>query len=136
MSLASPAALGPSQKGPDVASNSQLFAELWISLASLLSSYTAVHGLSSNSQATVDLGDDRISVLHAGRRLDLERQDAIVAWIRENGESGTLELTVEGRLRGPAGEQEIDMAAEAWARELMHDHMPNRTREPLRETTR
>ena len=30
-----------------------------------------------------------------------------------------LELTEAGRLRGATGEEEMDMAAEAWARELM-----------------
>ncbi|MGO8757433.1 MAG: hypothetical protein ACLQG3_04845 [Terracidiphilus sp.] len=112
-----------------------MFAELWISLASLLSSYTAAHGLNSNSKATVDLDGDTIAVRHAEKRLDLKRQGAIVAWMRENGESGTLELTAHGRLRGPAGEQELDMAAEAWARELMQEDLLDPMRELVREST-
>jgi hypothetical protein len=40
--------------------------------------------------------------------------------MRENGTSGELELTDHGRLRSDEGEEEMDMAAEAWARELMH----------------
>jgi hypothetical protein len=56
--------------------------------------------------------------------LELKRNGAAVTWTRENGTSGTLELTERGRLRGPAGEQELDMAAEAWARELMQDDLP------------
>jgi hypothetical protein len=32
-----------------------------------------------------------------------------------------LELTEAGRLRSEGHEEEMDMAAEAWARELMHE---------------
>jgi hypothetical protein len=39
--------------------------------------------------------------------------------MRENGDSGNLELTVGGSLRGPEGEEVMDLAAECWARELM-----------------
>ena len=35
--------------------------------------------------------------------------------------SGTLELTETGRLRSKSGEEEMDMAAETWARELMQE---------------
>jgi hypothetical protein len=42
-------------------------------------------------------------------------------WQREDGNTGALELTEAGRLRSGEGEgEEMDMAAEAWARELMH----------------
>ena len=100
-----------------------LFVELWVSLASLLRSYTAAHGLNGNRQATVELGEERITVRHANRWLELERNAAQVRWQREDGQNGVLELTESGRLRsgsGPAGEEtEMDMAAEKWARELM-----------------
>jgi hypothetical protein len=36
-----------------------------------------------------------------------------------SGLQGELELTPAGRLRGAAVEEEMDMAAESWARELM-----------------
>jgi hypothetical protein len=97
----------------------QLYVELWVSLASLLRSYTAAHGLNGNRQATVELGEDRITVRHGDRWLDLERSGAEVKWRREDGRSGMLELTEAGLLRSGAGEEEMDMAAEAWARELM-----------------
>jgi hypothetical protein len=42
-----------------------------------------------------------------------------VNWQREDGGKGKLELTEAGQLRGVAGEEEMDMAAERWARELM-----------------
>jgi hypothetical protein len=142
-----------------------LFAELWVSLASLLRSYTAAHGLNGNRQATVELGEDRVVVRQGSCWLDLQRQGSIVTWTRENGSSGTVEMAETGRLRsihprsqnrdlghpdhprsentelhpseqrslagGPGDlghpalfqdsgvEQEMDMVAEAWARELM-----------------
>ena len=97
----------------------QLYVELWVSLASLLRSYTAAHGLNGNRQATVELGEERITVRHGDSWLDLKRSGSQVSWQRENGTGGTLELTESGTLRGETGEEEMDMAAEAWARELM-----------------
>jgi hypothetical protein len=100
-----------------------VFDELWVSLASLLRSCTAAHGLNGNRQATVELGKERITVRHGDGWLDLQRQDATILWKREDGRTGTLELTDAGRLRTTgctAGEEvEMDMAAEQWARELM-----------------
>ena len=97
----------------------QLYAELWVSLASLLRSYTAAHGLNGNRQATVELGEEQITVRHADSWLDLKRNGAQVMWKRDDGRSGMLELTEAGQLRGSTGEEEMDMAAETWARELM-----------------
>jgi hypothetical protein len=97
----------------------QVHVELWVSLASLLRSYTAAHGLNGNRQATVELGEDKILVRHGDDWLDLTRSGATVTWLREDGRTGTLELTEAGTLRGEASEEEMDMAAEAWARELM-----------------
>ena len=96
-----------------------VYGEFWVSLASLLRSYTAAHGLNGNRQATVELGEERILVRHGAQWLDLERDGANVRWKHENGSSGTLELTEAGRLRGKHGEEEMDVMAEAWARELM-----------------
>ncbi|MGA2808025.1 MAG: transcriptional regulator [Terracidiphilus sp.] len=100
-----------------------LWREFWVSLASLLRSYTAVHGLNKNRQATVELGENRILVRHGDDWLDLKRRGAAVQWKRADGTNGTLEFTEAGRLRGAglnkASEEEMDLAAEAWARELM-----------------
>jgi hypothetical protein len=107
-----------------------VWVELWVSLASLLRSYTAAYGLNGNRQATVELGETRIMVRHGEHWLDLGRDGALVKWQREDGSSGTLELTEAGRLRwrdprsqdrdpGHPDEEEMDMMAEAWARELM-----------------
>jgi hypothetical protein len=96
-----------------------IWRELWVSLASLLRSYTALHGLSANRQAAVEWDENRIVVRQGERWLKLERQAATVTWKRHDGSQGTLEMTEEGRLRSSTVEEEMDMAAEAWARELM-----------------
>ena len=104
---------------PPVVSLEPLWRELWFSLASLLQSYTALHGLSSGRQATVEL-EEKWIMAHSGTNwLELQREGSQVSWQREDGRSGGLELTESGRLRGSSGEVEMDMAAEAWARELM-----------------
>jgi hypothetical protein len=97
----------------------QLYAELWVSLASLLRSYTAAHGLNGNRQATVELGEEQITVRHGDTWLDLKRNGAHILWTRDDGRNGMLELTEAGQLRSESGEEEMDMAAESWARELM-----------------
>ena len=102
------------------ATSPQLYVELWVSLASLLRSYTAAHGLNGNRQATVELGEEKILVRHGDDWLDLHRNGAEVTWQREDGRQGKLEFTEHGRLlEHGAGEEEMDMAAERWARELM-----------------
>jgi len=104
-------------------SGEQLYVELWVSLASLLRSYTAAHGLNRNLQATVELGEERITVRHGDAWLELERRGAEITCRREDGRSRLLELMETGKLRDlrhPDGE-EMDMVAEAWARELMHE---------------
>ena len=99
----------------------QLYVELWVSLASLLRSYTAAHGLNKDRQATVELGEERITVRHGDAWLDLERDGALIRWKREEGSAGTMALTEAGLLRTEDGanEEEMDMVAEAWARGLM-----------------
>jgi hypothetical protein len=96
-----------------------LYVELWVSLTSLLRSYTAVHGLHFKKLAEIETDKRRIFAKCGDRWMELRRAGAAVTWTRENGTSGVLELTDHGRLRGLEGEEEMDMAAEAWARELM-----------------
>ena len=97
----------------------RLVAEFWISLASLLRSYTAVHGLHGNRLATIEASENRITVRHEEKWLLLKRDAAIVTWTRENGSCGRMEISDSGRLRSGASEDEMDLAAEAWTRELM-----------------
>ena len=98
-----------------------LYDELWISLASLLRAYTAAHGLHVNSQAEIEHDREEIHARNGKNFLKLARNHAIVTWTRDNGTMGTLELTQAGTLRGPAGEEAMDLAAEQWARELMQE---------------
>ena len=108
-------------RAPTLNTSEQLWAELWVSLASLLRSYTAVHGLSGNRQAAIDCDDEGIVARHDDKWLELQRCGAQVDWKREDGSRGTLELTDTGRLRSSSGEEEMDLAAESWARDLMRE---------------
>ena len=111
---------------PSAFSDSTLYAELWVSLASLLRSYTAAHGLNRKQQATVELGEDDIVVRAGDHWLKLNRHQAEIIWSREDGTRGLMRFTIEGKLQIQVGdealhelEEEMDMQAEAWARELM-----------------
>jgi hypothetical protein len=106
---------------PPVCGTAQLYVELWTSLASLLRSYTAAHGLNGNRQATVELGEDKILVRHGNDWLDLHRHGATMTWQRENGSKGTIEFSEAGQLRSNEEVEEMDMAAERWARDLMRE---------------
>ena len=96
-----------------------LWAELWISLASLLRSYTAAHGLHLKREAVVELTDEQITVRHGEKWLRLIRRESNVTWTRENGSMGKLELTESGTLRCSTDEEAMDQKAEHWAREIM-----------------
>ena len=101
-------------------SASATYAELWVSLASLLRSYTAAHGLNKSHQATVELGENQITVRTGDHWLSLNRQQDQILWTREDSAQGRFRFTIEGRLQTEEGqEQEMDIQAEAWARELM-----------------
>jgi hypothetical protein len=106
---------------PPLSASEQLWAELWISLASLLRSYTALHGLSGNREASIEHDRNRIVARHGSRWLKLERKGSTVTWKREDGGRETLELTEAGRLRSNAGEEEMDLTVEAWSRDLMRE---------------
>jgi hypothetical protein len=97
----------------------QVRIELWHSLASLLRSYTAAHGLHHGRNAETEADDEHLTVRHGARFLELRRSGASITWRREDGSTGMFEMTDHGTLRGPAAEEELDTAAEAWARELM-----------------
>ena len=114
----------PAAPVPDL--TGQLWPELWVSLASMIRSYTAVHGLNRKQQATVELGEAQIIVRAGDRWLKLDRHKAEIIWTREDGARGLMRFTIDGRLQTHVGdrerqdeEEEMDMQAEAWARELM-----------------
>ena len=118
--------MGTTALGTVTDRNSALWPELWVSLASLLRSYTAAHGLNRKQQATVELGEETIIVRAGDRWLNLTRHQAEILWARENGGKGLMRFTIEGKLQTHVGlvedheaEEEMDMQAVAWARELM-----------------
>jgi hypothetical protein len=110
----------PSQSGAAPAIHNEAhFAEFWISLASLLRSYTALHGMHDNRNATIEASAQSITVRRDEKSLELRRHNSSVTWTRENGASGVLELTEHGTLRCDASDEAMDLVAEQWARELM-----------------
>jgi hypothetical protein len=102
-----------------VADQAELLAEFWISLASLLRSYTAMHGLHAKREAVVELTDEEITVRHGVKWLRLDRNNSTITWTRENGSMGSLQLTESGTLRTADREEAMDLVAEQWARDLM-----------------
>ena len=107
--------------------DTQLFSELWVSLASLLSSYTALHGMICKRQAAVEHDAERIFASVEDRWLELKRDGALIQWRCADGQSGTMEFTEAGQLRSidlgrqNHDEEEMDMIAERWARDLMQE---------------
>ena len=93
----------------------QLETELWTSWASLLRAYTGAHGLNSAHHAVVEVGPEEI-VVRVGERwlcfthTSMRTSDDVV-------ESFALEE--DGTVLLGGSMEEMDMAAERLARELM-----------------
>ena len=89
--------------------------ELWTSWASLLRSYAAAHGLSSRHNAVVEVGADEIT-LRVGSR-----------WVRfthemledSEGRSSSFTMQEDGTVQLNGIAEEMDLAAERLAREMM-----------------
>ena len=69
----------------------------------------------------VEADSDRIMARQGEDWLELRRTGAVVCWKRRDGASGTMEFTEAGQLRSGQDEEEMDMAAERWARALMQE---------------
>jgi hypothetical protein len=67
----------------------------------------------------VELGEEKIVVRHGDKWLELNRTGPQIGWTREDGSTGNLEFTEAGELRSGEEAEEMDLAAEGWARELM-----------------
>ena len=96
--------------------NSQLHTELWTSWASLLRSYAAAHGLNATQHAVVEVSADRITLRVGSRWLCFTPNEVTASdkpplpfHLNENGTA-----TV-----GDGPEQEMDLAAEQFAREML-----------------
>jgi hypothetical protein len=97
--------------------NERLHTELWTSWASLLRSYAAAHGLNSTNHAVVEVSADEITLRVNDRWLRFTSstmQDT-------NGRTEDFTLTEDGNIRiNNAPPEEMDMAAERLAREMLH----------------
>ena len=111
--------MGQSNQILNRTADTDLHTELWISLGSLLRSYAAAHGLHNNIHDVIEIDENRIVARHGKNWLELVRTDAEIVLRREDGSSELHHLTRAGRLRTAETETELDMAAEAWARNLM-----------------
>ena len=93
----------------------ELQRELWTSFASLIRSYGAAHGLNSRHQAIVEVGSDLI-LLRVGIR-----------WLRftpsemteDNNRTVPFHLNEDGTVTINGVTEEMDLAAERLAREMM-----------------
>lgn len=92
-----------------------LHRELWTSWASLLRSYSAAHGLNRNHQAVVEVGADEIILRVGDRWMRFTREAAEDS--REN--RWAFALDEDGRARLDDKIEEMDLAAERVAREMM-----------------
>ena len=108
--------LGATDSPEEVHINDRLHRELWTSWASLLRSYAAAHGLNSRHHAVVEVGADEITLRVASR------------WLRfthdlledSNGNRSSFSLEEDGTVKLKEHTQEMDLAAEQLAREMMH----------------
>ncbi|MGH9588445.1 MAG: transcriptional regulator [Acidobacteriaceae bacterium] len=103
------------QKEPAANAFAVIHRELWTSWASLLRSYSAAHGLNSGRQAVVETGADEIVLRvadHWIRFTHNRMEDSL-------GNSIPFSLDEDGRARLGDTTEEMDLAAEKLAREMM-----------------
>ena len=94
----------------------RLRAELWTSWASLLRSYAAAHGLNSRHHAVVEVGADEITLRVASRWLRFTHETLQDS---EGNQTG-FRLEEDGTVKLNGIAEEMDLAAERLAREMMH----------------
>jgi hypothetical protein len=96
--------------------NASLHTELWTSWASLLRSYAAAHGLNSPQHAVVEVSADEITFRVGSRWLRFT-----ASAMQQDGQTSTaFRLTEDGNVVvGDGVAEEMDMAAERLAREMM-----------------
>ena len=93
----------------------RLRTELWTSWASLLRSYAAAHGLNSRHHAVVEVGGDEITLRVGSRWLRFTHellQDS-------DGRSSPFSMQEDGTIKINGTAEEMDLAAERLAREMM-----------------
>ncbi|MBB5328174.1 transcriptional regulator [Tunturiibacter gelidoferens] len=93
----------------------RLRAELWTSWASLLRSYAAAHGMNSTHHAVVEVGAEEITLRVASRWLRFTHE---MMELSDGGRS-TFEMQEDGTVKLNGIAEEMDLAAERLAREMM-----------------
>jgi hypothetical protein len=95
--------------------DTRLRAELWTSWASLLRSYAAAHGLNSRHHAVVEVGADEITLRVASHWLRFTHEQVQDS----NGNRSAFALQEDGTVKLDETTEEMDLAAERLAREMM-----------------
>ena len=93
----------------------RLHVELWTSWASLLRSYAGAHGLNSPRHAVVEVGPDEILLRVDARWLRFTHNAATDS----TGATKSFSLAEDGTAKLDGITEEMDMAAERLAREMM-----------------
>jgi hypothetical protein len=93
----------------------RLRTELWTSWASLLRSYAAAHGLNSRHHAVVEVGADEITLRVASRWLRFTHETLQDS----EGHRFTFNMQEDGTIKIDDVAEEMDLAAERLAREMM-----------------
>jgi len=93
----------------------RLRTELWTSWASLLRSYAAAHGLNSRHHAVVEVGADEITLRVASHWLRFTHQTLEDS----DGYRSTFNMQEDGTVKLNGIAEEMDLAAERLAREMM-----------------
>jgi len=92
-----------------------LHRELWTSWASMLRVYAAAHGLGSTHHAVVEVGKDEIVLRVDTRWVRFTRDEMATS----DGVTARFAIEEDGSVWVGDGKDEMDMAAEAVAREIM-----------------
>jgi hypothetical protein len=95
--------------------DARLRAELWTSWASLLRSYAAAHGMNSTHHAVVEVGAEEITLRVASRWLRFTHEMTEMS----DGGRSTFEMQEDGTVKLNGVAEEMDLAAERLAREMM-----------------
>ena len=95
--------------------DARLSVELWTSWASLLRSYAAAHGLTSRHHAVVEVGADEI-ILRVANRWTRFTHDAVED---SDGNKSSFSFEEDGTVKLNGKIEEMDLAAERLAREMM-----------------
>jgi hypothetical protein len=100
---------------PEAAMDPRLRTELWTSWASLLRSYAAAHGLNSRHHAVVEVGADEITLRIGSRWLRFTHETLQDS----EGHISSFSMQEDGTVKLNSTAEEMDLAAERLAREMM-----------------